>query len=1107
MSKTGQEKGLAGESTGLEVGGHVSGVAARLVGATLMSAVVVGVLLIVGLLGEEILGAFSVSAGLKFESPVGSWLGRSFLDIVKAVLWTVGIGGVYSVVAGKNRKWVAVAVIAVVVAVLGVFGLTTWRCPLVVPLLISVMWFVGVVLARSKILSLAWRELSSWLLSPMGYVVAAGFAIMAGRMFVASMAELGEMRPDNPMAVQPLASFMGSNFFAVALLILVAVISMRLVAGERERGTMELLYSLPLKDWEIVLGKFLGGWGFYCLVVLVTFVHMLLYGALGGLDWWQIVSSYIGLGLIGMAFVGVGLFCSAVVRNQIAAGLLVFLLLGVTIFLGDIVSFVGVGTSGGGWAEYTSLMPHLDWASRGTLDSRTVFAMGSTCGLALFLTFCTLRASRRGIFWNVFESYTSSHWINLLAGLVLAAATLGFLEMNFSGSPAVKAASLIWAGVLMGLVWGPICRGRLAGDFSRWRFLLAVVAAPAVVAVGLLAGWYFKDPVRPMLAVLIAIVAAALVIPRCYSGQLRQRLVGMGNIVVALVSVLLINVTGNYLAIKHHEAIDISTGGAFSLAPDAKKIFEEAVPDGERVDVYCLVSSSDYAGQHDAARRNLLERELRIFADSVNHPGNVKLAYEFLDPTQDDGQIGQLINRHDVGSNRQVLLVYRNRQYLLDDRDMFELFPDMSRMAEFRANWRTMFERMGAGIPAPPKTDQDAYDLLVKLPQGVAEQAENYMALKSKGDFQGLLTEAILRLVQNKIQLICFTTGHGETSPLGGSGGSSSAGGLRRLLRQSNYAVEEIEDLTGEGSIPRNCSLLVVMGPRERFAAEEMAKIREYLQDRGRVMVMINPGSDGGMGRLFAEYGIVSPDNQAVTYDRQGQLDTNVILGLPRPTWQQPELHPILGGSSQGAQGQGRGGFVIAQSVREVRRDAETQIESYLVTKLLDVPQGYIGGEDTSAKPKGVVGAKRGPYPFAVIAEKLRDRSTGEEGTGDKEKPGIWDVDQEGSKLLVIGDSDLFSDAEIVQGQDFRGSPVKVPLLRFPGGSNEVLALAAMGYTAGAPAEMPEIKKEQPKVYVTDVMKKAYKDSRKLTGLVLWLGLPGVLLLLGLGVWIARRSY
>ena len=206
----------------------------------------------------------------------------------------------------------------------------------------------------------------------------------------------------------------------------------------------------------------------------------------------------------------------------------------------------------------------------------------------------------------------------------------------------------------MGLVWGPICRSRLAGTFNGLKFALVVAAGPVVVAVGLLAKSYFEDIPRTILAVLIAVVVVAMLIPRYYTGQLGKRLVAMGNMVVGLVCVLMINVTGNYLAIKHHQGLDISSGQAFSLSPAAKAIFEEQVKDGERVDVYCLISGSEYAGHHDGARRNLLERELRIFAESVNHTGNVKLAYRFLDPVEDSREIGSLIDLHDVNSNRQV---------------------------------------------------------------------------------------------------------------------------------------------------------------------------------------------------------------------------------------------------------------------------------------------------------------------------------------------------------------------------------------------------------------------------------------------------------------------
>ena len=148
------------------------------------------------MLGEEILGAFSVSAGLKFESGIASWVGKHFLDIVKVVLWAVGLSKIYSLVSGgREKRWLAILAIGAAVAGLGLAGISTRYCPLAIPLGIVVAVLVWQVLSTSNILTLAWRELSSWLLSPLGYVVAAGFAIMAGRMFVVSMAELTAMRP------------------------------------------------------------------------------------------------------------------------------------------------------------------------------------------------------------------------------------------------------------------------------------------------------------------------------------------------------------------------------------------------------------------------------------------------------------------------------------------------------------------------------------------------------------------------------------------------------------------------------------------------------------------------------------------------------------------------------------------------------------------------------------------------------------------------------------------------------------------------------------------------------------------------------------------------
>jgi len=202
MNQTQKQQNTMTAASTVELAGKAAGFWAKLLALVALAAVVIGLLAIVGLLSEQILQAFSISASLKFQSVVGSWIGRHFLDVVKIVLWTIALGSLYTIISKARHIWLVVLLIAAAVAGLG-FGikLTTERCPLVIPLGMAVLLFLGRGLSRRNVLTLAWRELKSWLLHTMGYVVAVGFAIMAGRMFVASMAELTAMRPDNPLAI------------------------------------------------------------------------------------------------------------------------------------------------------------------------------------------------------------------------------------------------------------------------------------------------------------------------------------------------------------------------------------------------------------------------------------------------------------------------------------------------------------------------------------------------------------------------------------------------------------------------------------------------------------------------------------------------------------------------------------------------------------------------------------------------------------------------------------------------------------------------------------------------------------------------------------------
>ncbi|GAG77558.1 unnamed protein product, partial [marine sediment metagenome] len=318
--------------------------------------------------------------------------------------------------------------------------------------------------------------------------------------------------------------------------------------------------------------------------------------------------------------------------------------------------------------------------------------------------------------------------------------------------------------------------------------------------------------------------------------------------------------------------------------------------------------------------------------------------------------------------------------------------------------------------PPAPKTEEEAYKLLtniVKNSPGLAEQAANFLALRAKSGFQQQLNEAILRLVRGKMQLICFMAGQGQAKVFSAESRTNSAYSLRRVLRQHNYIAEQLE---ANEQIPQNCAVLVILGPRERLADEEIEKIDKYLAEGGRVLLAINPGNDGGLGKLLKKYGIIAPDNQAVTMGRQGKVRTVVGVALPQINPWQPG-HPLIELATKWSQARAKQAqFIVAYGVRQVQKDPESELSDYLLSELLQVPPQFSPSDDTSQTPRIAGAQQRGPYPFMVIAEKLKAEPEGLDSAKQKKKLSIDDVDPQGGKLLVVGDSDMFTDKTIEGG-------------------------------------------------------------------------------------------
>jgi ABC-2 type transport system permease protein len=170
---------------------------------------------------------------------------------------------------------------------------------------------------------IARREIAQYFTSPIAYMVAFAILMLTGFLFNSDLAQRAGQSPPDGAAV--LSAF---GFFTV---LFAPLLTMRLFAEESREGTLELMLTMPVRDGDIVLGKFLGAWAYYSLILCLTLVYQAIllylttaraYQLRPELDIGPVISSYIGIWLFGGATLAVGLVFSAITENQIVAGFL-----------------------------------------------------------------------------------------------------------------------------------------------------------------------------------------------------------------------------------------------------------------------------------------------------------------------------------------------------------------------------------------------------------------------------------------------------------------------------------------------------------------------------------------------------------------------------------------------------------------------------------------------------------------------------------------------------------------------------------------------------------------------------------------------------------------
>lgn len=232
-----------------------------------------------------------------------------------------------------------------------------------------------------NVAAVAEKEIRSYFVSPVAWIVTAFFIAIWGFLFAAILSGSREAN------IRPLLSN-----FSVTFLFLAPLLTMRLLAEEARTGTLELLLTQPLREVEIVVGKYLGCVAFLVFMLVMSAYFPIILLIFGNPERGPLYSGYIGVLLQGMAFLAVGLLASSLTQNQIIAVAVTFVsLLG--LWLSDALGRLATGPVAQ-IAQYVSITKRFEDMPRGVVDTKDIVFFLSVVVACLFITTQIVAARR-----------------------------------------------------------------------------------------------------------------------------------------------------------------------------------------------------------------------------------------------------------------------------------------------------------------------------------------------------------------------------------------------------------------------------------------------------------------------------------------------------------------------------------------------------------------------------------------------------------------------------------------------------------------------------------------------------------------------------------------
>ena len=234
----------------------------------------------------------------------------------------------------------------------------------------------------NKILAITQREIKSYFVSPIAYIVICMFLLISAVFYFLILQyskDAGMMR------------YLFSNM-AVFLLLLCPAISMRLLAEEKRSGTLELLQTSPITDTQVVIGKYLASCALLLCMILLTAHYPIILKFFGNPELMPILSGYLGVFFVGATFLAIGILTSSWTKNQIVALFIAFTISLIAWFLGAAGSMGGSGL--GDFMTYIAINTHFENFTKGVFDTGDIIYFLSAIVIVLFLTVRSLETRR-----------------------------------------------------------------------------------------------------------------------------------------------------------------------------------------------------------------------------------------------------------------------------------------------------------------------------------------------------------------------------------------------------------------------------------------------------------------------------------------------------------------------------------------------------------------------------------------------------------------------------------------------------------------------------------------------------------------------------------------